>query len=86
MIHGAAGLTPGMAGTTTTETPTYVGPGRALSTLSGDIGPTFQMLAPRGRAAGTPGTLGCMIATDAHLVARLHVDLGHVSSAVCMAG
>ena len=32
--------------------------------------------------------LGChccpMIATDAWLVARLHVDFGHVSSAVCM--
>ncbi len=25
-----------------------------------------------------------MIATDAWLVARLHVDFGHVSSAVCM--
>jgi len=25
-----------------------------------------------------------MTATDARLVARLHVDLGHVSSAVCM--
>jgi hypothetical protein len=27
-----------------------------------------------------------MTAHDAHLVARLHVDFGHVSSAVCPAG
>jgi hypothetical protein len=44
------------------------------------------MLAHGGRSGETPGTLTSMIATYAHLVARLHVDLGHVSSAICMAG
>jgi hypothetical protein len=33
-----------------------------------------------------PGILLAMSRTDARLVARLHVDHGHVSSAVCMRG
>jgi hypothetical protein len=47
---------------------------------------SFQMLAPRGRIDETNGTLTCMTAFVAFLVERLHVDLGRVSTAVCMAG
>jgi hypothetical protein len=75
-----------MTGTNVAPRTTRRATSRKLSTLSGDNGRTFQMLASRGRSGEIPGTLTCMIATDAHLVARLHVDLGHVSSAVCMAG
>jgi hypothetical protein len=44
------------------------------------------MLAPHGRERETNGTLTCMTAFVAFLVERLHVDLGRVSTAVCMAG
>jgi hypothetical protein len=47
---------------------------------------SVQMLAPRGRERETNGTLTCMTAFVAFLVERLHVDLGRVSTAVCMAG
>jgi hypothetical protein len=57
-----------------------------LSTLSGGMGSSFQMLARHGRHRETNGILTCMTAFVAFLVERLHVDLGHVSSAVCMAG
>jgi hypothetical protein len=40
----------------------------------------------RGQTWRRDATVVSMQATDARLVARLHVDLGHVSSAVCMAG
>jgi hypothetical protein len=61
-------------------------PGKAFSTLSGGIASSYQMLAPRGRVRETNGILTCMIAFVAFLVERLHVDLGRVSTAVCMAG
>jgi hypothetical protein len=57
-----------------------------LSTLSGGKAPSVQMLAPHGRERETNGTLTCMTAFVAFLVERLHVDLGRVSTAVCMAG
>ena len=57
-----------------------------LSTLSGGMAASFQMLAPHGRERETNGTLTCMTAFVAFLVERLHVDLGRVSTAVCMAG
>jgi hypothetical protein len=57
-----------------------------LSTLSGGMAPSVQMLAPHGRERETNGTLTCMTAFVAFLVERLHVDLGRVSTAVCMAG
>ena len=57
-----------------------------LSTLSGGMASSYQMLAPRGRERETNGTLTCMTAFVAFLVERLHVDLGRVSTAVCMAG
>ena len=57
-----------------------------LSTLSGGKALSFQMLAPYGRKRETNGTLTCMTAFVAFLVERLHVDLGRVSTAVCMAG
>jgi hypothetical protein len=57
-----------------------------LSSLSGVNTGRVHMLAPRGRNGETNGILTCMTAFDAFLVERLHVDLGHVSSAVCMAG
>ena len=57
-----------------------------LSTLSGGMAASVQMLAPHGRERETNGTLTCMTAFDAFLVERLHVDLGRVSTAVCMAG
>jgi hypothetical protein len=76
-----------MTATAAAVRPLAPGPGpHELSTLSGGIARSVQMLAPHGRQRETAGTLTCMIATDAHLVARLHVDHGHVSSAVCMAG
>jgi hypothetical protein len=40
----------------------------------------------RGRRPETRGTVNGMFRTGARLVARLHVDHGHVSSAVCMRG
>jgi len=58
----------------------------SFSTLSPDISSAFQMLAPSRRFRETAATLGDMTGHSAHLVARLHVDHGHVSSAVCMAG
>jgi hypothetical protein len=62
------------------------GPSNGLSTLSGGMAPSVQMLAPHGREGETNGTLTCMTAFVAFLVERLHVDLGRVSTAVCMAG
>jgi hypothetical protein len=44
------------------------------------------MLARRGRNDEIAGILTRMTAFVTFLVERLHVDLGHVSSAVCMAG
>jgi len=35
---------------------------------------------------GAAGRVSRMCQTGARLVARLHVDFGHVSSAVCMRG
>jgi hypothetical protein len=64
----------------------HEGAAETFSTLSPEISPRFQMLASRGRSGETGATLGNMTAHDAHLVARLHVDFGHVSSAVCMRG
>jgi hypothetical protein len=61
------------------------GPER-FSTLSGGMTPSVQMLAPQWRRGETNGTLTCMTAFVAFLVERLHVDLGRVSTAVCMAG
>ena len=50
------------------------------------MAPSVQMLAPKWRRGETNGTLTCMTAFVAFLVERLHVDLGRVSTAVCMAG
>ena len=63
-----------------------IGASNGLSTLSGGMAPSVQMLAPHGRERETNGTLTCMTAFVAFLVERLHVDLGRVSTAVCMAG
>jgi hypothetical protein len=87
IITAPAGLATGMTGAlTTTRQDASVVASNGLSTLSGGMAPSVQMLAPHGRHRETDGTLTCMTAFVAFLVERLHVDLGHVSSAVCMAG
>jgi hypothetical protein len=102
IIRGRAGLAQGMTGRrfVATSAPSVTsrsaqpnsprsaqtGAFERLSTLSGGKALSFQMLAPHGRERETNGTLTCMTAFVAFLVERLHVDLGRVSTAVCMAG
>jgi hypothetical protein len=43
-----------------------------------------RMVGRAGHTGAAPDSVGHMEMTDARLVARLHVDYGHVSSAVCM--
>jgi hypothetical protein len=94
IIRGPAGLAPDMTGARSTTRSAQQntlrsgpeGQPNGLSTLSGGKAPSVQMLAPHGRERETNGTLTCMTAFVAFLVERLHVDLGRVSTAVCMAG
>ena len=45
-----------------------------------------RIVGSSGQADAIPATMVSMSRTGARLVARLHVDHGHVSSAVCMCG
>ena len=89
IIPGRAGLAPGMTqarrSTTRHECCRRVRP-RACPPCQVGWRRRSRCWHRDGRERETNGTLTCMTAFVAFLVERLHVDLGRVSTAVCMAG